>query len=550
MTDPNALPTSPEPPVPNPLPPPARPAPRKPFSWWLKRLVVCNPFYLVSAALLLYGFYRVSADTGFLREEAAQLAFNLSSLQAYELLLVATAIFLARRRVWYDSTLLVCLENLLVLVPFILITQAALIDLPLVWVLSLAAASVALLRFGSLKRFIAPLNFPRRLVPLGLLLLATNTALPIVYRILEQSKLGTRPDFGAAYYTNQCAWLLVLPMLCALANLLPPARDAGDLLPQRGRLPGFWFSLWLAGTVVHLYCLGYIYEFALSPKMTAPAVWVLLWSFELRASRWVAQQSAARQRALLAVPLLAPFLGWSAPANNVFLALALLNAAVYAGLFLRLRKPSLVLPLFLFCLMALVAGFPEPWGTRLLSGFSRGGAVAAALTGYVVLGAALSRSPKLALGGALTLGSVLLAVLSARPNGSHWALELPLVFLLLHSLRWEDARHVGSSALRLIAGALWVLDAGVWMHSGGRVWPLLVLAGMVFGAYLLFRWLSGRWGPLPVPLAAALALLTVPGNITADKLHTAPPGLLAVVGSFLLFGLGTLVAVSRRRWLT
>ena len=44
------------------------------------------------------------------------------------MLLVTTAIVLARRRIWYDSTLLVGLENLLVFVPFILISQAALID--------------------------------------------------------------------------------------------------------------------------------------------------------------------------------------------------------------------------------------------------------------------------------------------------------------------------------------------------------------------------------------------------------------------------------------
>src|SRR5690349_11817644 len=101
----------------------------------LKQLLACNPWYLLSAALLLYSFYLISADQTFLHNEKQQLTFNLGSIQLYELVLVLTAIFLAFRAVWYDSTLLVGLENLLVLVPFILISQAALIEEKLVWFL-------------------------------------------------------------------------------------------------------------------------------------------------------------------------------------------------------------------------------------------------------------------------------------------------------------------------------------------------------------------------------------------------------------------------------
>ena len=113
---------------------------------WLRRLLVCNPFYLISAALLLYGFYRVSVDPGFMGSEPAQLAFNFTSLQLYEILLVVTAVFLARRRIWYDSTLLVTLENGLLLVPFILISAAALLNTRLVWAMCLAGGIIALAR--------------------------------------------------------------------------------------------------------------------------------------------------------------------------------------------------------------------------------------------------------------------------------------------------------------------------------------------------------------------------------------------------------------------
>jgi hypothetical protein len=117
-------------------------SPPRPLPHWLKRLFVCNPFFLASAMLLLYGLYRVSIDPNFLATEVAQLTFNFTSLQCYELLLVVTAAVLARRHLWHDSTVLVLLENLFLLVPFILISQAALIEPRFVW--SLCAVAVAL----------------------------------------------------------------------------------------------------------------------------------------------------------------------------------------------------------------------------------------------------------------------------------------------------------------------------------------------------------------------------------------------------------------------
>src|ERR1044071_1682425 len=104
---------------PPPIPPAATSAtatnlPARDVLYWIRRLLVCNPFYQLSAALLLFGLYRLSVDPNFLSREVMQIAFNLSSLQLYEILLVVTAIFLARRRIWYESTLLVSLENLLV----------------------------------------------------------------------------------------------------------------------------------------------------------------------------------------------------------------------------------------------------------------------------------------------------------------------------------------------------------------------------------------------------------------------------------------------------
>src|SRR5262249_37666266 len=153
-----------------PVPDQSRP-PLKNLRYWFKRLLACNPFYLVSVALLLYGCYRISLDPKVFNNESAHLFFNFGSLQVYELLLAATAILLPRPRIWYDSTLLVGLENLLLLVPFILVSQAGLIDRRLLWAMCGLAGVLAIIRLPSVKAFIAKLNFPPRLLSLGCLVL-------------------------------------------------------------------------------------------------------------------------------------------------------------------------------------------------------------------------------------------------------------------------------------------------------------------------------------------------------------------------------------------
>jgi hypothetical protein len=524
--------------------------PNRPISYWVKRFLACNPFYLVSAALLLYGFYLVSVDARFLRGELAQLWFNFGSLQCYEILLVLTAILLARRRIWYDSTLLVGLENLLVLVPFILLSEAALTGQAMAWGMCMGAGVVAVARFGGLRRGIRELNFPRRLAGIGLVVLAVNVALLVVYRILQRTKYGVKMDFGVPYQTNQYIWWLLLPALVALANLLPRLRPTGKLLPQSGWLPLGLFSLWLTGTVVHLYCLSYVYEFSLRVDMVVPTLWVLLWTLEWRGATLVERLGAAGQDALLASPLLATLLAVLQPGdgNGVFVVLTLLNLAIYGGILSYRRDHRLALHLVFMSLAAIIGGFPGEWGRSLVTGFDRAHCLSAAAAAYCLLCAASSRNPKLGLLGALA-AAVLAASLSGQnTNGIHWGVRTAMAFLLLHSLRWDDSDHAGAGTVRVVAGLAWVVEAVVWQQTGGAAWMTFAVAGPVLGFYLLSRWLSRHWGSPVVPAAAVLAMLAGPAGLTGGSLYSVPAGLLAVIGSFLLFGLGTLVALTKPRW--
>src|SRR5678815_1262179 len=125
---------------------------------WVSLLLAGNPFYIASAAMLLFAINRLSIDQRFLSGEQAKLLFNFSALQTYELLLIGVAVFLAARRIFYDSTLLVVIENIVLMVPFILVTQAVLIGPGLALIFCAFGAGLVLVRFSALKNWFSELS--------------------------------------------------------------------------------------------------------------------------------------------------------------------------------------------------------------------------------------------------------------------------------------------------------------------------------------------------------------------------------------------------------
>jgi hypothetical protein len=521
------------------LPPPLPNRPRRPLSWWLRKFFACNPFYLVSAALLLYGCYRVSIDETFADHETARLLFNFSSVQVYELLLVGVAIFLARRCLWYDSMVLVGLENMLVFVPFILISLAALTGARITVYVCATAVILAALRFGGLKRFFAELNLPGSLLGVGSILLALNVALPLTYRHYINLKIGTHPDSGPDYIMNECMWLLVLPAALALANFLPRAQAGGDLLPRDRWLPTGLFALWITVTGLHLWALDYVYDYYLRPDLFAPVAWVLAWTVFLR----VPAKPVALKYALMFPAVVAPFLANTPETEKTYLTLMALNVAAF-GVTRFLRGGNRFAGHLAYASAVLfVAGLPENW----IHGATATGCVAAGLAAYLIFWTAWLRNPKLALIGAILFGIAIAVVFDGHPNVVNWALQGGFVFFLLHSLRWNDAEHAGAGASRNFIGIVWAIQSFVWMNcEGARFWMPFIPGVLVLAIYCVLNW--GVWRLLAVPASASAVVLSGPCCLAIDRLRSLPVGLLAVVASFLLLGLGTVAALTRELW--
>ncbi|MDB6068326.1 MAG: hypothetical protein JWR26_4534 [Pedosphaera sp.] len=534
-----------------PFPPlPERPVPDWPFTSWLKKFFACNPFYLLSAASLLYGVYLVSSDTRFFSREIYQLAFNFGSLQFYELLLVATAIVLARRRIWYDSVLLVGLENMLVLVPFILISQAALLGSQIVWFICLTSGAAVLLRFWGLKRFFADLNLPRRMLGCGVPLLLVNIALPLIYRHLNDSKIGTKPTDGAAYMTDRYCWLLLLPALFALINLLPRPKQTGNLLPQRRWLPMGLFGLWLMASAVHLFCLSYVFNFDWEFLFVAPLLWVLMWSVYLRHGDFVNRPAPWLPNMLLAMPALMTLFAATRGGNGVFIVLTALDFVFYGILFGKDRNNRAAFGLMLVSIAALVAGFMKSFEPRLPAEINAGNWMMLFLAGCVMWRVIRSCHPKFGVLGALITAMVAIKLVADAELRMQLMIQLSLVFLLLHGLCWEDQKHHGARVLRLLACGLWVFHSLFLVHGGG-LYGKSIIAGagvLLLGVCLLLRVRRGHWKPMETPLAALVVLLAQPGNFIVIQFFATPAGVQAIVGSLLLFGLGTLAALTKSRW--
>ena len=524
----------------NPPPMPALPVgPRpKPLSWWLRKFFACNPFYLVSAALLLYGCYRISLDAPFLSLETSRLIFNFTAMQIYEALLVLVAVFLAGRSLWCDSTLLVGLENRRnSSMPFILISQAALTDSTMMITVCSVAVVLAASRFGALKRYFAQLNLPGRLLGVGFVLLAVNVGLPLMYWKYQQAKYGVHLDYGPAYEMNERTWLLILPAVLALANLLPRTQK-GDLLPQHRWLPAGLFSIWMIVTCVHLYALDYVYEYYIRDELIAPAALVLAWTFYLCKCpaeslgnwRWF-------KYALAIPPLFVPLLAGAPGAEKTSLILAGLNITGYLAITVAQRGNRLAPHLIYAGLLFLIGGLPDKWLHFIAPGTTGAEWAGGGIAAYLIFWTAWLRNPKLAIAGSIVLGAAGMAVFHGHAGAGHWALQGSLVFLLLHSLRWHDAEHPDAGKARMLTSLVWMIDSLIWVNSDGvAFWMPIIPGAIVFVLYCVCLPARGIWRMYELPAAALAVILSGPLSGAFHAVGSTPVGVLAVIGSFAFLG--------------
>ena len=511
-----------------------------PFDWhgWLRRLLVCNPFFLASAALMLLAVNRLSLDPAFLGSETQKLLFNFGALQLYSMLLVGTAIVLARRHIWYDSALLVVLEHGLVLVPFILISQAALIGTGLAAALVLAGAALATVRAGALRRWYGRFNLPPRVLALGAVILAVNVALPLWFRsVVNATSVVDWPG------PNRFVWLAVLPLLAAGANLIPRPFRYGGLNPERSWLPLFIYGLWLAGSTVHAWSVAYLGKgSAVTLAMLAPLVTVVAWTFRNRLRDLWIEPSPLAGKLSLAATAVTPLLAWDE--QPILLALSVTNLAGFMLLWLRRRDSlgRLAGQLALATALLVLVGLPSEWITFGGADWQRSEVLSATIGLYAVAVSWLSRRPLAGLAGGFVFSVI------AIHSDLLLAGQLGLAAVLCHSLRWSND-VLSARRIRATIAAVWVVSAFLprmadEFGSTPVINPVLSQALLVLAVWGMMWWSARRCPSRVVPAAAAVVLFS---QSISSGVERGSSGLLVLAVSFALFGIGTFAALRRQK---
>lgn len=523
----------------------------------VRSLLVCNPFYLLSAMALLGGIHMLWHDAQGL-SELDRLQMNFLTLQAYEWLLVATVVMLVRRRVWYDATLLVALENLLLAVPFILLSQATWLEGEASRSTLLIAGAGGLLAVGkvaAIRHWFRRLEWPSALLIMGGVLLAVQIALPVIFKQLYL--LGETPAVREVWMELGLllAGGLLLPVLIGLLLFLPRARRHGTEPCDPWWLPWLFGGTWLGVTGYHLWALGYVYDVTMGGVWCLPALWALLWVGYARRVWFLGHLNASGQAVLVALPMVI-FLGvLESPMSPILMGCSLANAGIYSWLALQRRyrrQQHYLLGLAAVALAGAVAYLPMQVGQQIADSWSRPYAVAAAAVVLLLLLVPLTRSIWLGLlaGSGATGLSMLALDRLGGPLELGW--QVGAVFVLLHSLRWQATRPRLADAVRLVIAAGWLLASLKWLHFAGDWQPVvgsLVPALLLLASYAFHRLWLGQREPRLVLYAALGMLILQPLYPVLDIVVEAGPAVMMLAAAFILFGMGTLLAWNRQEWL-
>ena len=516
-----------------------QPDPPKPH-WreWCRRFFICNPFFLCSAALLLLAINRLSTDDRLFTADLHNLLFNFFALQTYEGIVIGTALLLVRRRIFYDSALLVVLDCGLALVPFMLISQASLEGTSLAWTLSASGGAMAALRFGGVRRWYSQFNLPARALAFGALILAANVALPLIFQPTVE------PDLENWIRPNDFVWAFALPLLAAGANLLPRPSHDRQMNPGRPWIPLLVYALWTAGSGVHAWCLAHISSVPLLLHHLAPVLCVATWTLNHRLTDCVRSPSIRCQSAILLLTAPIPLLAYGQA--EAFVLLGAINLPAYLLLLASKNRPEEIrriakhLAMATFALMFAV--FPTNWVELLSPDFNLRRLALLGVAVYLVVLAVSYRLPELAIAGALGAGAVC-GLLWA--SAAHQPIQVAFAFLVLHSLRWDDGRHSTVRYLRVFAIVGWILESFLWSRPlapfdrDATIGAFVVLLAWVIVCY------SGHRKTLWVPGGTLGVMLATP---LQRGIQNGSPGVFSLIGSLLLFALGAWVAWNRARW--
>jgi hypothetical protein len=502
-----------------------------------KRILAGNPLYLASAGFLLYGINQLTTDSKLVGSELPMLRFNFSALVLYEIMVVGTAILLSRRKIWYDAMLLFGLTNLFVIVPFSLVSRAVFLSSHLALAMSVCGVLLAAAKFWAFKRYAPELNLPGRLLFFGALLLLVNASAPLLFK-----KIAFNMD-EVNQWLN-LIWQFLLPTLAGLGIFLPRAVDRSDAPGGKKWVPAAIYFGWVVVTACHFGGIGYSNSYVWNYALLAPIAWVIAWTVYVRIADF-SRAHRSIEEIFASVPLLLPLL--AIESERTLMLFAAFNLIIYGLLFIRGDRNFPALARLLGAIAILCGNLPTGWVSHVAPGVGRPEWTLLSVFVCFFWLIFRSRNPLIAIFSALAVTGLGLCLASSL---FRYAIQVALVSLMLHSLRWDDRAHKGATTVRFLAVMVWSWVSCSWLFDSIQPQRLLVgaAAGIVLAVYLIQAVIFRRWTLQILPISALFVLLSKPAVILGNWLNRETPGMLAVVGSFLLFALGSIAAFSKPKW--
>jgi hypothetical protein len=234
----------------------------------LRLLAEDNPFYLLSSLSMLIGCYTLSHALAVRPGQTAKLLVLLTTLNVYELLVIALALLLVRRGVARDGRMLLQLEVLFLVDATLLDGEAFATDFATgAWV-SAAALGLAVLKLLAILRALDR-DSVARILPPALLSLGALFAIPGTFSRLTELGLLSPQALYAAWWAGAAT---VVAQALAARGTTPPAGDGAVVARAFERaltaaLP--------ASVVVHLVSTAWVYDLEFHVAHVGPMVLAL-----------------------------------------------------------------------------------------------------------------------------------------------------------------------------------------------------------------------------------------------------------------------------------
>lgn len=529
-------------------------------SGWLKRFVTVNPFFVASALMILVGIALVLNDeTSFPTTNESSLVFSMISVELYQACLVLAAVFLAKRLVHTDSLLLVVIEFVFLVIPFILLTAAcqsgSSLDqeaavktaIRVTSTTALIVLGLLMMRIGFLMRSFPGLHLRSQVLVFGGILLIFNLVMPLVFFFPFDQESSFASEGRYELFRN--VMLTVLPFLAGCANWLPrPTKQASKADEAPSWLEPAGIGILIVMSLFHMVWLWFTYasDTPLTVTVFLPVCWVCAWTAWNRCGDFVEKALASWRYALHFVPFIVViFLAFDAT-REVALWLSGANAILYGYMAITGRytitAKRLALLSFVGILLSRVRGLDPtvPVTTALYT------------TPNMVLwllAAALIFIPTPFCG---VIGAAALAALAHHVQGVSSTNILPAYAtffgaLFVHSCVWrikdEDLHH----SIRILLSGLVCLGT---LLSAGASWRIFAYQlGIVVVLIVLSAWLylarDGVEYFVPI-VTMGFGLLALPGRGVYFLASQHAFGPLAVLSAFTLFATGVIVALRKK----